>query len=112
MVIYSTPSILNINDQRSSGSGKANSSLNLKNHQPDTDKIHLYAKDSLEASYLMVINKRKSVGLKHDNDSKVFIDYSNLMQDVYKIIDAYNPGKRQCLTVFHYKICDITNLIQ
>ena len=55
MVIYSTPSILNINDRRRSGSGKANSFLNLKNHQPDTDKIYLYAKDSLEASYLMVV---------------------------------------------------------
>ena len=95
-----------------SGSGKTNALLNLINYQPDTDKIHLYAKDSFEARYLMLMNKRESTGLKHYNDSKAFIDCSSLMQDVYKIIDEYNQGKRLCLTVFHYKICDITNLIQ
>ena len=95
-----------------SRSGKTNALLNLINYQPDTDKIYLYAKDSFEARYLMLMNKRKSAGLKHYNDSKAFIDYSSLMQDVHKIIDEYNPGKRLYLTVFHYKICDITNLIQ
>ena len=95
-----------------SGLGKTNALLNLINYQPDTDKIYLYAKDSLEARYLMLMNKRKSAGLKHYNDSEAFIDCSSLMQDVYKIIDEYNPGNRLCLTVFHYKICDITNLIQ
>ena len=77
-----------------SGSGKTNALLNLINYQPDTDKIHLYAKDSFEARYLMLMNKRESTGLKHYNDSKAFIDYSSLMQDVYKIIDEYNQGKR------------------
>ena len=76
-----------------SGSGKTNALLNLINYQPDTDKIHLYAKDSFEARYLMLMNKRESTGLKHYNDSKAFIDYSSLMQDVYKIIDEYNQGK-------------------
>ena len=34
---------------RGSGSRKANSLLNLINHQSDTDKIYLYAKDPYEA---------------------------------------------------------------
>ena len=34
-----------------SGSGKANALLNLINHQPDIDKIHLYSKDPYEAKY-------------------------------------------------------------
>ena len=58
-----------------SGSGKINSSFNLINQQPDTDKIYLYAKDPYEAKYQFSINKRESTGLKNFNDSKAFIDY-------------------------------------
>ena len=38
-----------------SGSGKTNSSFNLINHQPDIDKIYLYAKDPYEAKYQFII---------------------------------------------------------
>ena len=34
-----------------SGSGKTNVLLNLINHEPDIDKIYLYAKDPYEAKY-------------------------------------------------------------
>ena len=34
-----------------SGSGKTNVLLNLINHQPDIDKIYLYAKDPYEVKY-------------------------------------------------------------
>ena len=67
-----------------SGSGKTNALLNLINNQPDIDKIYLYAKDPYEAKYQFLINKRESIGLKHFNDPKAFIEYSNDMQDVYK----------------------------
>ena len=36
---------------RGSGSGKANLLFNLINHQPDIDKIYLYAKDPYEAKH-------------------------------------------------------------
>ena len=49
-----------------SGSGKINTLLNLTNYQPDIDNIYLYAKGPYE-----------SIGLKHFNDRKVFIEYSN-----------------------------------
>ena len=55
------------------GSGKTNSLFNLLSPQPDTDKIYLYAKDLYEAKYHLLINKRKSTGLKHVNDSKAYI---------------------------------------
>ena len=42
-----------------SGSGKTNALLNLINHEPDIDKIYLYAKDPYEAKYQLLINKRK-----------------------------------------------------
>ena len=73
-----------------SGSGKTNALLNLINKQPDIDKIYLYAKDPYEAKYQFLINERESIGLKHFNDPKAFIEYSNDMQDVYKIVDEYN----------------------
>ena len=40
-----------------------------------------------------LINKREKAGLKRYNDLKVFIAYSNDMQDVYRNIEEYNPGR-------------------
>ena len=76
-----------------SGSGKTNALLNLINNQPDIDKIYLYAKDLYEPKYQFLINKRESIGLKHFNDPKAFIEYSNDMQDVYENINEYNIDK-------------------
>ena len=64
-----------------SGSGKTNTLLNLINNQPDID-----------------------------NDPKAFIEYSNDMQDVYKNIEDYNPGKkRKVLIVLDDMIADMNN---
>ena len=41
-----------------SRSGKTNSLFILINHQPDIDKIYLYAKDLYEEKYQFLINKR------------------------------------------------------
>ena len=93
-----------------SGTGKTNALLNLINNQPDTDKIYLYAKDPYEAKYQFLINKRESTGLKHFNDPKAFIEYSNDMHDVYKNIDEYNPDKEnKILIVFDDMIADMIN---
>ena len=62
-----------------SGSGKTTALLNLIKNQPDIDKIYLYANDPYEAKYQYLINKRESTGLKHFNDKKDFIEYSNGM---------------------------------
>ena len=69
------------------GSGKTNSLFNPIIHQPDIDKIHLYAKGSYEAKYQFLINKRKSTGLKHLNYSKTLIEYSDDMDDIYENIE-------------------------
>ena len=90
-----------------SGSGKANALLNLINNQPDIDKIYLYPKDPYEAKYQYLIKKREKVGQDHFKDP---IEYSNDMQDVYKNIEDYNPGKkRKILMVFDDMIADIIN---
>ena len=70
----------------------------------------MYAKDPYEAKYQFLINKRESTGLKHFNDPKAFIEYSNDMQDVYKNIDEYNTDKeRKILMVFDDVIADMIN---
>ena len=93
-----------------SESGKTNALLNLINNQPDIDEIYLYAKDPYEAKYQFLTNKRESVGLKHLNDLKAFIEYSNDMHDAYKNIDEYNIDKEhKILIVFDDIIVDMIN---
>ena len=48
--------------------------------------------------------------MKHFNDPKAFIEYSNDMHDVYKNIDHYNPDKEnKILIVFDDMIADMIN---
>ena len=82
-----------------SGSGKRNALLNLINNHPDIEKIYLYAKDPCEAKYQYLINKREKVGLNHYDGPKAFIEHSNDMQDVYKIIEEYNLGKKHKILI-------------
>ena len=70
----------------------------------------MYANDLYEDKYQFLIKKRESIGLKHFNDPKAFIEYSNNMYDVYKNIDHYNPDKEnKILIVFDYMIADMIN---
>ena len=67
-------------------------------------------KDPYEAKYQFLINKRESTALKHFNDSKAFIEYSNDMDDINKNIEEYNPNKkRKIFIVFDDMIADMLN---
>ena len=61
--------------------------LDLINHKLYTDKMYLHAKDPYEAKQQFVIKKHESAGLKHCNDFKVFIEYSNDMDDIHENIE-------------------------
>ena len=50
-------------------------------------------KDPYEAKYQFLINKRESTEIKHLNDSKAFIEYSNDMNDIDKDIEKCSPNK-------------------
>ena len=67
-----------------SGLGKTNVLFNLIKEQ-DSDSlignIYLYAKDLNESKYQFWIKKREDVEIKHLNDSKAFIEYSQGMDD-------------------------------
>ena len=65
---------------------KKSISFNLISYQQDIGKIYLYATFPYEAKYLLLINEKESTGLKHLNDSKAFIEYSNDMDDIYKML--------------------------
>ena len=83
-----------------SGSGKANTLLNLVNEQHDIDKIYLYARDLNEPKYEFLIKKHKDAGIKHLNDPNAFIECSNLMYDVYENIHDYNSSRKKTLHCF------------
>ena len=85
-----------------SGWGKANSFFNLISQQSYIDKIHLYAKDPYEAKYQFLINKREITGLKYLMVLKLLLNTQLIwvMDYIYKIIEEYNPNKKQKILIF------------
>ena len=67
-------------------------------------------KTPYEDKYQFLIKKRESIGLKHFNDPKTFVEYSDDMHDVYKTIDHYNHDKgNKILIVFDDMIVHMIN---
>ena len=86
---------------------KTNALLNLISHQPDIDKLYVYSIDLYEAKYQLLIKKHEGVGLKHCNDPKGFIEFSNYIDYIYENIEEHNPFKEQkLLIVFDDMIAD------
>ena len=62
----------------------------------------------MKGKYQFSIDKQGSTDLKHLNDTKAFIKYSNDMDDIYKNIEERNPNKkRKILAVFDDLMSDI-----
>ena len=94
---------------RGSGSGKTDVLLNLiKHQQPDIDRIYLQVKDPFESKYQLLINGREKVGIENFKNLKAFIDYSQIIDDVYENLEDYNPTKKRgVLIVFDDMIADM-----
>ena len=60
--------------------------INLINEQDDIDKVYLYARDQSEPKYEYLIKKREDAGIKHLNNPNAFIECSNNMEDVMRIL--------------------------
>ena len=90
---------------------KTNTLLNLikeQDYHHVIDKIYLYTRDLSKPKHQFLIKKHKDAGIKHVNNSNVFILCSNKMDDVYKDIDNYNPKRdKKVLIVFDDMISDI-----
>ena len=70
----------------------------------------MYVKDLYEAKYQFLTNKRESIGLKHFDDSKAFIEYSNDMHDAYENINEFNIDKNcKILIVFDDMVANMIN---
>ena len=90
-----------------SGSGKTNTLLHVINNLHPIDKIYLYAKDIHEPKYEYLINRREQAGIKHLDDPKAFIEYSDDMNDVLNDINNYNKNRdKKVLIVFDDMIAD------
>ena len=82
--------------------------FNLINEEIDIGETYLYVKDPKESKYYLFINKRENSGLKHFNDSKVFVKYSNDVEDIYKNIEEQSPiKKRKMMIAFDVMIVDM-----
>ena len=60
--------------------------LYLTKEQNDIDKMYLYAKDLSKPKNKLLIKKYKNAGTKHLNDLNAFIECSNTMDDVIRIL--------------------------
>ena len=90
------------------GSSKTNTLLHLIDKFYPINKIYLYAKDTDEDKYQYLINKREQAGIKNLNDSHVFIEYSNDMNDVLEDINNYTKKRdKKVLIIFDDMIADI-----
>ena len=70
----------------------------------------MYTKDPYEDKYQFLVRRRENIAVKHFNDSKAFIEYSNDMRDVFENINDYNPDKEnKILIVFDDMIADMIN---
>ena len=70
----------------------------------------MYTKDPYEDKYQFLVRRRENIAVKHFNDSKAFIEYSNDMRDVLENINDYNPDKEnKILIVFDDMIADMIN---
>ena len=54
----------------------------------------------MKGKYQFSIDKQESTDLKHLNDTKAFIKYSNDMDDIYKNIEERNPNKKRKILAF------------
>ena len=80
----------------------------IKYQRTDNYRIYSYVKDPFESEYQLLINGRKTVGIKKSKNPKAFIDYSETIDDVYQNLVNYNPtNKRRVLIVFDYMIADM-----
>ena len=55
--------------------------------------MYLYVTDPYEAKYHFLFEKGENVRIRHLNDPKAFIEYSNDIQDISRNINKYSLGE-------------------
>ena len=66
----------------------------------------MYVKDLFQSKYQLLINRREKVETNHTKNPKTFIDYSEIIDYVYKNLEDYNPTKKKVSNEFNDMIAD------
>ena len=94
----------------SSRFGKTNVLLNLiKKQWPDIDKSYLHVKDQFKSKYWNQSKGRERVGIKKLKTLKAFIDYSQVIDNVYWYFEDCNLIWRLLIV---FDDMEMQNLIQ
>ena len=90
--------------------GKTDVLLNLiKNQWPDIDKSYLHVKDRFKSKYWNQSKGREKVGIKKLKTLKAFIDYSQVIDNVYWYFEDCNLIWRLLIV---FDDMEMQNLIQ
>ena len=80
----------------------------IKHQQPDIDKRLFICQRSIWVKVWIAYKEREKVGIKNAKNLKAFINYSQIMGNVYKNLQHYNPTKKsKILIVFDNIIANI-----
>ena len=80
----------------------------IKHQRPNADKIYSWVKDPFDSKYQLFINERVKVGIKELKNSKTFINYLQIIDDVYENLEDCNlKKKRKVLIVFDIMIAGV-----
>ena len=87
-----------------SGSGKTNSFINLLTHQPDIDKVYLYAKSPYEAKYIITqfyLAVPKNIRLNFRELQKITFNHSS-DTDFQDFMNLYKRGTAKTIFFLSY----------
>ena len=88
--------------------GGSRSGKLIKHQRPDNNKVYLFIKDPFESKYQLLISTKEKVENKKLKNPKVFINYSQTIDDVNEHLEVYNPTKKiKVMTVFDDAIVDM-----
>ena len=89
------------------GLGKTNVLLKLIKIKDHILTKFIYM-SKIHSKYHLLINNRKNIGIKKIKNPKMFIDYSQTIDDVYQNLEHYNlTNKMRVLIVFDDMIADM-----
>ena len=73
-----------------SESGKTNTLLNTDKYQRPEKLKNLYIKDPFKSKYQFLINRKEKLRIPELENSNVFVDNLQTIDDVYESLEDYN----------------------
>ena len=80
----------------------------MERQQPNVGKINLQFNYPLQSKYHLLNNEIEKVGNTHEKDPEVFINYSQIIDNIYGNLEDSNPTKKsKVLIVFDNMMGDM-----